>query len=137
MAHPWYYSWRSTRVLRGLNERAQTLDEQLQIISKALSLDPRNFNARFWFARKLVEKKKYREAAEAWAQVRQRSQYRGITDTSFADQGMGLLFAHRQAEAIPYLEETIRRRRTMLLAEDSWRPRTRTWVCPIGFEKNW
>ncbi len=108
ITHHWHYSWRSTQVLCGLNERTQTLDEQLQITEKALSLNPRNWDAWLLRAHKLTEQKRYREAAGHWAQVRNRGPG-GITDTSFADQGMCLLFAHQQAEAIVYLEETIRR----------------------------
>jgi tetratricopeptide (TPR) repeat protein len=110
VAHPWYCSWRSTQVLCGLNERTQTLDEQLQIAGKALRLNPRNWHARYWYAHKLGEQKKYKVAAENWAQFRRWSPPGGVTDTAFADQGMCLLFAHQPAEAIIYLEETIRRR---------------------------
>jgi hypothetical protein len=107
----WYYPWRSTQVLKGLNEQTQSLDEQLQIINKARVLDFHNFDARFWFAMKLVQKKEYRRAADAWADVRKHSACpRGILNTAFADQGVCLLFANRPAEAIVYLEETIRRR---------------------------
>jgi tetratricopeptide (TPR) repeat protein len=109
ITHPWYCSWRSTQVLRGLNERTQSLDEQLQIINKALGLNPRNFDAWFLFAHKLGEQKKYKVAAGHWAQFRRWSPPGHRTDTTFVDQGMCLLFAHQPAEAIPYLEETIRR----------------------------
>jgi len=109
VTHPWYCSWRSTRVLGGLNERTQTLEEQLQIAEKAVELNPRNWHARYWYAHKLGELKKYRVSAGNWAQFRRWSPPGHLTDTTFVDQGMCLLFAHRQTEAIIYLEETIRR----------------------------
>ena len=59
IAHPWYCSWRSTQVLCELNEQTQTLDEQLQIAENALGLNPRNWHARYWYAHKLGEQKKY------------------------------------------------------------------------------
>lgn len=107
----WYRPRRSVQVLRRLNEKAQSLDEQIEIILEAMSLDHRNFDARFWYARKLVEKERYSEAVHAWHSVRNhRHCPSGIFDTAFADQGICLLFADRPAEAIVYLEETIRRR---------------------------
>ncbi len=107
----WYRPRRSVQVLRRLNEKAQSLDEQLEIILEAMRLDHRNFDARFWYARKLVEKKRYSEAAYAWQVVRKhRHCSSGMADAAFSDQGICLLFADRPAEAIVYLEETIRRR---------------------------
>ncbi len=107
----WYYPWRSSQVLRRLNVQTQSLDEQLQIINKARGLNPHNFDALFWYARKLVEKKCYGEAVYAWGDVRKHDRCpNGVLETSFADQGMCLLFANRSAEAIVYLQETIRRR---------------------------
>jgi hypothetical protein len=127
ITHSWHYSWRSTQVLRGLNERTQTLDEQLQITEKALGLNPRNFDAWFWRAHKLTEQKRYSEAAGHWAQVRNRGPG-GITDTSFADQGTCLLFIWRKRFGAV---------RSTPVPGDSWPPRTRTWVCTSGFEKSW
>jgi tetratricopeptide (TPR) repeat protein len=109
VARAWYDPWRSTRVLQRLNERTQSLDEQLQIINEAMRLDPHSFDARFWYAMKLSQKKDYARAAHAWARVREHpSCPSGILDTAFADQGVCLLFANRPVEAIVYLEETIR-----------------------------
>jgi tetratricopeptide (TPR) repeat protein len=105
----WYGPRRSAQILEGVNEKTQTLDEQLQIIRRALARNHDNRDARFWFAWKLTAMKRYNEAAAAWIDsVKRDTGLRG--DTSFCDRGMCLLFAHRQAEAIIPLEETIRRR---------------------------
>jgi len=107
--HAWYDPWRSAQILQTLNEKTQTIDEQLRILNQAVVLDYHNVDARYWFARKLTEKKEYNHAAGHWAYVG-KWHVGGIRDLAFADQGMCLLFSNQQAKAIICLQEAIRRR---------------------------
>ena len=105
----WYYPRLSVRILQTLNEKTQTIDEQLEIVNKAISLDHYNLEARFLIAKKLTEKKEYNDAARAWAYLGKHHTGR-IGNMSFADQGMCHLFDNQHAKAISCLQEAIRRR---------------------------
>jgi tetratricopeptide (TPR) repeat protein len=105
----WLAPRRSARILDTLNERSQTLDQQLAIIDRALSADPRNGQAWYLRARKLTEQKRYEYAATHWATLDHWPGLQGKLPGARTDLGMCLLFSGRPVEAISCFQETILR----------------------------
>jgi tetratricopeptide (TPR) repeat protein len=99
----------SARIIDTLDERTQTLDQQLSIIDRAITAHPRNDYAWYLRARKLTEQKRYAEAAHLWAGLEGKLPS-GLNELYRADLGMCLLFASRPVEALSCFEQTLHRR---------------------------
>jgi tetratricopeptide (TPR) repeat protein len=99
---------RSAHVLETLNEQKQTLDQQMGIIQRAITADPKNDYAWYLRARKLTEQKRYVDAAHGWAQLE--GKLTGALNNLYrSDLGMCLLFADRPVESLSCFQESLHR----------------------------
>jgi tetratricopeptide (TPR) repeat protein len=105
----WLAPRRSDRILQTLDEGSQSLDQQLAVIDRAISENPRNDYAWYMRARKLTEQKRYADAAPLWARLEGKLPG-GLSDLYRADLGVCLLYSGHPVESLSCFQEALHRR---------------------------